>query len=110
MKQIKRVSLILLVSLSGFAGTFTTIHARIESDKKASISTPKYKRWLVYAEADLIIAKAVLDLPDLCIVGVLYHSQQCAEKALKAFLVFHQTSFKKTHDLVELVKACVNPK
>ena len=34
--------------------------------------------------------------------GVCFHSQQCAEKYLKGFLVRHQVDFKKVHDLDEL--------
>ncbi|MEW5720845.1 MAG: HEPN domain-containing protein [Chloroflexota bacterium] len=34
--------------------------------------------------------------------GVCFHSQQCAEKYLKAFLVRHQIKFRKVHDLDEL--------
>ncbi len=31
-----------------------------------------------------------------------FHSQQCAEKAIKGFLAFHKVRFSKTHDLVKL--------
>ena len=36
--------------------------------------------------------------------AVCFHSQQCAEKYLKALLVLHRISFPKTHDLVELLQ------
>ena len=36
----------------------------------------------------------------------LYHCQQAAEKSLKAFLAWHDTPFRKTHDLKELGRAC----
>lgn len=41
----------------------------------------------------------------------LFHSQQAAEKAAKAFLVFHNAPFRKTHDLEELREQCaaLNP-
>ena len=35
-----------------------------------------------------------------------YHCQQAVEKALKAFLTYHDTEFEKTHDLTELVEVC----
>jgi HEPN domain-containing protein len=35
-----------------------------------------------------------------------FHSQQAAEKAAKAFLAFHDVSFRKTHDLNELGGQC----
>jgi HEPN domain-containing protein len=38
-------------------------------------------------------------LPDL----VCFHCQQCVEKYLKAFLIFHETLFPKTHDLLLLL-------
>lgn len=36
----------------------------------------------------------------------LYHCQQSGEKALKAFLSWHQTPFRKTHNLEELGESC----
>jgi HEPN domain-containing protein len=36
-----------------------------------------------------------------------FHSQQAAEKAVKAFLTFHQIPFRKTHDLADLGSQCV---
>ncbi len=35
-----------------------------------------------------------------------FHSQQAVEKTLKAFLSWHRTPFRKTHNLVELGDAC----
>ena len=35
-----------------------------------------------------------------------FHSQQAAEKAIKAFLAFHQIPFRKTHDLADLGSQC----
>ena|ERR1035438_1383061 len=37
----------------------------------------------------------------------LVHCQQAAEKSLKAFLVFRQEPFRKTHNLKELGEACL---
>lgn len=36
-----------------------------------------------------------------------FHSQQAAEKATRAFLTFHQIAFRKTHDLKDLGWRCV---
>jgi HEPN domain-containing protein len=36
-----------------------------------------------------------------------FHCQQATEKALKAFLTWHDRPFRKTHDLVELGAECV---
>jgi len=37
----------------------------------------------------------------------LFNIQQCAEKALKAYMVFKKNSFTKTHDLVRLIDICM---
>ena len=37
-----------------------------------------------------------------------FHSQQAAEKAIKAFLAFHQIPFRKTHDLADLGLQCAS--
>ena len=42
-----------------------------------------------------------LPIPPL-IEDALFHCQQAAEKAMKAFLTAHDTAFRKTHDLDEL--------
>jgi HEPN domain-containing protein len=36
----------------------------------------------------------------------MFHAQQAAEKALKAFLALHDVPFRKTHNLVELGRQC----
>ncbi len=37
---------------------------------------------------------------------VCFHSQQCVEKYLKAYLVLHQKYFKKTHNIAKLIELC----
>ena len=37
----------------------------------------------------------------------LFHCQQAVEKALKAFLTFHERAFRKTHDLGDLSPECL---
>ena len=39
--------------------------------------------------------------------GAVYHTQQCAEKALKAYLVFNKQPVRKIHDLGILLESCV---
>jgi len=36
-----------------------------------------------------------------------FHAQQCAEKSLKGFLVFHGMAFERRHDLNYLIDLCV---
>jgi HEPN domain-containing protein len=37
---------------------------------------------------------------------VCFHCQQAVEKYLKAFLIYHQIYFKKTHQISELIELC----
>lgn len=39
---------------------------------------------------------------------ICFHCQQCVEKSLKAFLMFNETAFPKTHDLLILLNLCSN--
>ncbi len=73
---------------------------------KVDKSTPKHKVWLAYAEDDLEVSKAVINLPLISVRAVLFHAQQCAEKALKAYLIYQNVKFRKSHDLEELVIHC----
>ncbi len=68
-------------------------------------STPKYKILLAYAEDDLIVAKVILNTPNVSAISALFHSHQCAKNALKAYLVYHKITFK-SRDLIELINAC----
>jgi len=61
------------------------------------------RQWLKKADEDLNAARVLLshEAPFLFAVG--FHSQQAAEKYIKAFLTSHQIEFPKTHDLDELL-------
>jgi HEPN domain-containing protein len=62
------------------------------------------RRWVEKAEHDLQNAEYVLTLGDDCPTDtVCFHCQQCAEKYLKAVLVYRGAAFPKTHDLVVLL-------
>jgi HEPN domain-containing protein len=65
-------------------------------------------RWLAQARKDLNAACLLASPEPSCSV---FHSQQAAEKAAKAFLTFHDVTFRKTHDLNELGGQCaaLNP-
>lgn len=63
--------------------------------------------WLVKALHDLTAAERLIETdPPLTDVAT-FHCQQGAEKALKAFLFWHDVPFRKTHELEELGGACV---
>jgi HEPN domain-containing protein len=65
------------------------------------------RAWLVKVDTDLRSASADLSATPAIAEDVLFHSQQAAEKALKAFLNWHDRLFGKTHDLAELSAVCV---
>ena len=64
--------------------------------------------WADYAEEDLIMAKSALRRSRPLTIGSCFHSQQCAEKYLKAILVSQSIEFPKTHDLLILNTLCTN--
>lgn len=62
------------------------------------------RRWLEFAQEDLIAAETMLEkgiYNQAC-----FHSQQGIEKGLKGFLRSQQRDIHKTHALVELVAMC----
>ena len=64
------------------------------------------REWLDRAQEDLRAAEVDLGASPPLIRDALFHCQQAAEKALKAFLAAHNVPFRKTHDLDELGDAC----
>ncbi|MDR2964440.1 MAG: HEPN domain-containing protein [Treponema sp.] len=64
--------------------------------------------WFNYSTNDLISAKHLFNnlYPKQTEIAC-YLSQQCAEKALKGFLFFKDTTPPKTHNLVELCQMCI---
>lgn len=64
------------------------------------------QEWLIRAERDLLVAQRALQGPTILGEAAVYHAQQAAEKALKAFLAAHNRALRRTHDLVELVTEC----
>ena len=65
----------------------------------------KVQQWLDYADEDLVLARHALTLKSTVPYRLIaYHAQQCAEKHLKAYLVFRQVDFPFTHNLARLVE------
>jgi len=67
----------------------------------------KVKQWLAYGDEDLRLAQHGLSLsiaPPYRLIA--YHAQQCAEKHLKAYLVFQAIDFPYTHNLSRLLELC----
>jgi HEPN domain-containing protein len=65
------------------------------------------RAWLSKAELDLKAAAHEVSAPAEALWGdVMFHAQQAAEKAMKAFLAWHDVPFRKTHSLDELGQQC----
>ncbi|MDE3090319.1 MAG: HEPN domain-containing protein [Chloroflexota bacterium] len=64
------------------------------------------RSWLKKAQRDLGSARRLGKEPDAYLDTAIYHCQQAAEKALKAFLVNHDIEFEKTHHLGTLLDLC----
>ncbi len=65
------------------------------------------KGWLTKAAIDLRGAQIDLAASPPLPEDALFHCQQAVEKALKAFLTFHDRPFRKTHNLEEIGEACL---
>ncbi len=60
--------------------------------------------WVIKAENDLKTSVQTLKISKGCPTDtVCFHSQQCVEKYLKAFLVCKGIDFPRTHDIEQLV-------
>jgi len=62
------------------------------------------REWLGKAAEDLASAHVLIGSDHF--PGALFFCQQAAEKSLKAFLTWHERTFRRTHDLEELGKDC----
>jgi HEPN domain-containing protein len=60
--------------------------------------------WLVKAHSNLRSARALMALPQPATDTAIYHCQQAAEKALKAYLAFRDRPLERTHDLERLLE------
>ena len=62
------------------------------------------EKWLVQASKDRNAAHLLIEAEPS---RSAFHSQQAAEKAIKAFLTYRQIVFRKTHDLTDLGSQCI---
>lgn len=60
------------------------------------------KEWFTFASRDLRASKAVYDLGSEYKNIVAFNCQQCVEKAIKGYLVFHNVRPPKTHAIKDL--------
>jgi HEPN domain-containing protein len=71
------------------------------------------KNWIFRANEDIAVIENLFKSgPELFASPICYHAQQSVEKFLKAYLVFHNIDFPKTHDLDFLLSECkkIDPK
>ncbi len=64
-------------------------------------------RWRKKADNDLLTAQTMLRNNPPVTDTACFHAQQCAEKMLKAYLTLLDIHVEKTHDLLRLLKPCV---
>jgi len=62
--------------------------------------------WIRRAESDLKIGKDELATEDPATDAICFHMQQCAEKYLKAYLIFHGLEHPRTHELAFIASKC----
>lgn len=66
--------------------------------------TKTVNQWIRYARTDLRVAKVNLEISKEFKTVSAFHSQQCAEKIIKAYLTHQKTRVQKTHDIDLLLK------
>ncbi len=66
------------------------------------VRTLEVRGWLLPASEDLRAGRHDLTAVPPLLTDVAFHAQQCAEKAMKSFLVHREQAFRKTHNLTEL--------
>jgi HEPN domain-containing protein len=67
-----------------------------------------HKEWLLKAANDIEASKLLFSArKDLLDVSI-YHTQQCAEKSLIAFLAYKEQELEKSHNLIILVNICIS--
>jgi HEPN domain-containing protein len=69
----------------------------------ADSALPNAKAWLTKASHDLETARLIRNTQTALLDVGVYHCQQAAEKAVKAFLVHHQQPVERTHDIEVLL-------
>lgn len=64
------------------------------------------QQWLLKSRRDLEAARLLFKSQISLLDVVVYHCQQSAEKALKAYLTYQNVIVKKTHNLIVLLELC----
>jgi HEPN domain-containing protein len=81
--------------------------AKLFMNDRNKILSQQVKEWIEIAEEDLKFAKHGFSISSGIPYRIIaFHSQQTAEKYLKAFLVFHKIDFPFTHNITTLLDLC----
>ncbi len=64
------------------------------------------EKWIIKAESDLKIGRDEMMTENPATDAICFHMQQCTEKYLKVFLIFHDRELKRTHNIAELIDLC----
>lgn len=72
------------------------------------MSAKLHEKWLTKSRNDLRSSKILVNDDDPVLDTAIYHTQQCAEKALKAFLAYKGHAIERTHDVVYLIELCAD--
>lgn len=64
------------------------------------------KQWLSKAEDDLNATRRLIEIEPYILDPACFHCQQAVEKYLKAYLVYKEFDFEKTHNIKYLLKEC----
>jgi HEPN domain-containing protein len=65
-----------------------------------------HETWLIKSRNDLKSSRKLIEGEDAVLDTSIYHTQQCAEKALKAYLAFKKHPVEKTHDVEYVIELC----
>jgi len=65
-----------------------------------------HEEWLFKAGNDLDSAEILMNVSKPLYDIAIYHTQQCAEKALKSYLAFKEQEIDKIHNLIVLNNLC----
>ncbi len=66
------------------------------------------RQWIMRAGDDLRLAELIISESEPVYWAAAFHAQQCAEKALKGLLTFHDIRAGKTHDISNLLRLSVS--
>lgn len=80
------------------------VRAELYMDPKLEMT----RQWIMRADDDLRLAELIMSDSEPVYWAVAFHAQQCAEKALKGLLTFHDVRAGKTHDIGNLLKLSVS--